>query len=138
MSEDPNSPDMPEETEKNDENFELWKDTFFKESIKGDANKLMDLIHKIRDMELDSYPRKFVEDNLQICFLRQNANIQKASDSIRKLLHQELDKNNPAVSLVNHISQILKESNEINPIFIKIYTLIFIEYFIKFDIIYYY
>ena len=120
VSEDPNSPDMPEETEKNDENFELWKDTFFKESIKGDANKLMDLIHKIRDMELDSYPRKFVEDNLQICFLRQNANIQKASDSIRKLLHQELDKNNPAVSLVNHISQTLKESNEINPIFIKI------------------
>lgn len=120
ISEDPKAPDMPEDTDKGDEDFEVWKDKFLREAIKGDSNKLIDLIHQVRDSELDSYPRKFVEDNLQICFLRQNANIQKASDEIRKLIKQELDKNNPAVSLVNHINSTLEQSTEVNPIFIKL------------------
>ena len=120
VSEDPKSPDMPEDTDKGDEDFEVWKDKFLREAIKGDAGKLIDLIHQVRDGDLDSYPRKFVEDNLQILFLRQNANIQKCSDEIRKLIKQELDKNNPAVSLVNHISTTLQKAPELTPIFIKL------------------
>ena len=70
VSQDPQSPDMPKEEK--DMAFEEWQDTFFRESTKNDVNKLIDLIHQIRDRDLESYPRKFVEDNLQILFLRQN------------------------------------------------------------------
>jgi hypothetical protein len=118
VTQDPAAPDMPQEMQNQD--FEQWKNTFFKESIKGDVNKLIDLIHQIRDMELDSYPRKFVEDNLQICFLRQYANIDKANKEIRKLIKNDLDKNNPAVSVVNHMDTTLQSMPEINTIFIKL------------------
>ena len=117
-SEDPEAPDMPEEDEK--QNFEEWQDTFFRESTKNDPSKLIDLIHQIRDTDLDSYPRKFVEDNLQVCFLRQNANIDKVSKEIRKLIKNELDQNNPAKSLVKHINSTLQSTPELNNIFIKI------------------
>lgn len=117
-SEDPESPDMPEE--ENKQNFEEWQDTFFRESTKNDTNKLIDLIHQIRDTDLESYPRKFVEDNLQICFLRQHANIDKASKEIRKLIKNELDQNNPAKSLTNHINTTLKTMPDLNNVFIKI------------------
>jgi hypothetical protein len=115
---DPQAPDMPQEMEEKD--FEQWKDSFFKESMKGDVNKLIDMIHQVRDLSLDAYPRKFVEDNLQILFLRQNANIDKASKEIRKLLKEEIDQNNPAVSLVNHVSNVLQEMPELNNVFIKL------------------
>ena len=117
-SEDPEAPDMPEENEK--QNFEEWQDTFFRESVKNDPSKLIDLIQQIRDTDLESYPRKFVEDNLQICFLRQNANIDKASKEVRKLIKNELDQNNPAKSLVGHINAALKTMPELNNVFIKI------------------
>lgn len=115
---DPHAPDMPYEDE--DMDFEEWKNSYFKESIKGDNDKLLDMIHQIRDNDLDSYPYKFVEDNLQICFLRQYANIDKASKEIRKLIKQELDQNNPATSLVNHLSNILAQMPELNNVFIKL------------------
>lgn len=118
VSQDPQAPDMPADQEEMD--FEQWKDSFFKESVKGDVPKLVDMIHQVRDLELDPYPRKFVEDNLQILFLRQNANIDKASKEIRKLLKQELDQNNPSVSMVNHISTILQQMPELSNVFIKL------------------
>jgi len=118
VSQDPQAPDMPEETE--DADFEQWKNNFFKESIKGDVGKLIDLIHQVRDLELDSYPRKFVEDNLQVCFLRQNANIDKASKEIRRLVKEDLDKNNPSVSLVNHMDSVFQKMPELNSVFIKL------------------
>ena len=119
FSSDPVAPDMPEEEEEK-QDFEQWKNSFFKESVKGDASKLIDMIHEVRDLELESYPRKFVEDNLQICFLRQYANIDKASQMIRKQVKEQLDKNNPTVSLVNHMSQALQVMPELNNIFIKL------------------
>jgi hypothetical protein len=115
---DPQVPDMPPDEEEVD--FEQWKDSYFKEAIKGDAGKLIDMIHQVRDLDLDSYPRKFVEDNLQIMFLLQNANIDKACKEIRKLIKQELDQNNPAVSLVNHLTNVLNQMPELNNIFIKL------------------
>lgn len=118
ISSDPQHPDMPEEMEPQD--FEQWKDTFFREAIRGDASKLLDLIQQVRDLELEPYPRKFVEDNLQIVFLRQNANIDKACRQIRTLIRDELDQNSPSVSLVNHIFTTLESMPELNNIFIKL------------------
>lgn len=115
---DPQAPDMPDDGEEMD--FEQWKDSYFKETVKGDVGKLIDMIHQVRDLELDPYPRKFVEDNMQVCFLRQNANIDKASKEIRKLIKQELDQNNPSVSVVNHITNVLNQMPELNNVFIKL------------------
>lgn len=118
VSMDPQAPDMPEEMDEKD--FEQWKDAYFKETVKGDVNKLIDMIHQVRDLDLESYPRKFVEDNLQVCFLLQNANIDKASKEIRSLVKEDLDENNPSVSLVNHITNSLEKMPELNNIFIKL------------------
>jgi len=118
VSQDPVAPDMPEEKESAD--FEQWKNNYFKESIKGDVNKLIELIQKVRDEDLDSYPRKFVEDNLQICFLRQHANIDKASKEVRRLVKEDLDRNNPTVSLVNHMDASFQKTPDLNNVFIKL------------------
>jgi hypothetical protein len=118
VSSDPSAPDMPEEQEPQD--FERWKDSFFRESVKGDPSKLIDLIHQVRDNDLESYPRKFVEDNLQVCFLRQHANIDRAGREIRKLIKDDLDRNNPSVSVVNHIFSVLGSMPELNNVFIKL------------------
>lgn len=116
----PIEPDMPEEEKKPEENFEAWKMEYFKNSTKGDTKTLLDSIHSIRDSELDSYPRKFVEDNLQVLFLRQNSNIDKANKEIRRLVKQELDQNNPSVSLTKHIFAVLQTMSELNNVFIKL------------------
>lgn len=118
VSGDPQMPDMPQEMEEQD--FERWKDSFFKESVKGDVQKLIDMVNQVRDLDLDSYPRKFVEDNLQVLFLRQYANIDRAGKEIRKLVREELDQNSPGVSLVNHITNVLQNMPELNNIFIKL------------------
>jgi hypothetical protein len=119
VSGDPQTPDMPEE--KGDEDFEIWKNNYFKESIKGDSNILIDLLNEVRDRDgLESYQRKFVEDNLNIQFLRQNSNIEKASREIRKLLKEQLDQNNPATSVVGHLVDVLATVPQLNNIFIKL------------------
>jgi hypothetical protein len=118
VSSDPSSPDMPEKTEKKD--FEQWKNDYFKESVRGDASKLIELIQQVRDNQLEAYPRKFVEDNLQICFLRQNANIDKAGKSIRNSIKQDLDQNNPSVSVVNHMYSGMQATPDLNNVFIKL------------------
>jgi hypothetical protein len=118
ISQDPQVPDMPEEKERPND-FETWKMKFVKESIKGDPNKLINAILHIRDNELEPYPRKFVEDNLDICFLRQNANIFEASSEIRKLIKKDFDRTNPATSVVNHITAVLERSPLLNEIYIK-------------------
>lgn len=115
---DPIVPDMPDDQQK-DVNFESWKGKFFKDSVKGDVNQLIDSIMAVRNKELDTYPRKFVEDNLQILFLRQNANIAKASQDIRKMIRDRLDHNNPSVSLIQDIVQVLQPMPELSNVFIK-------------------
>jgi hypothetical protein len=118
VTQDPEAPDMPEKKpEKMD--FETWKNQYFKEIIKGDSNELIDLIHQVRDRDLDTYERKFVEDNLQVQFLRQDANIEKASKEIVKNVKEELDENHPGVSFVNHMVSVLEANPILNSIFIK-------------------
>lgn len=117
-SSEPASPDMPEQAQ--DFDYDTWESDYFKETIKADTNKLINMIQKVRDYDLDPYRRKFVEDNLQICFLRQQANIEKASNEIRKSIKEELDQNNPSVSLVNHIVNNLQNAPDISNVFVKL------------------
>jgi hypothetical protein len=118
VSSDPQYPDMPEQGD--DQDFETWKMQYVKDSIKGDPNVLEDQIQMVRDKELEPYQRKFVEDNLQICFLRQHQDVLIPSTKIRKGIKEELDKNSPGTSLVNHIVQTLKENTLLNEIYIKL------------------
>jgi len=118
VSEDPQTPDMPEENK--DEDFEIWKSNYFKESIKADSSKLMDMLSPMRDKEeLQPYQRRFVEDNWNIQLLRTNANIADVSKQIRKSIREQLDKNNPATSVVNHIFNSLQSMPNLTETFIK-------------------
>jgi hypothetical protein len=119
ISRDPPFPDMPEQ-EEGEKDFEVWKMEFVKESIKGDPHALVQKILQVRDRELDPYPRKFVEDNLDINFLRQNANIFEASQEVRKLIKKDFDRTNPATSVVNHLTSILDQNPMLNEVYIKL------------------
>lgn len=118
ISDDPQYPDMPEEGDTDD--FEIWKIKYINESIKGDYVKLISMLKEVRDRDLEEIDRKFVEDNLQICFLRMNTNIFTASTEIRKLIKKDLDRTNPATSLLGHISAVLDTSPLMNEVYIKI------------------
>jgi hypothetical protein len=118
LSNDPDYPDMPEDQEQDE--FEVWKIKFIKESIKGDANSLIQKILSVRNRELEPVQRKFAEDNLDICFLRQNSNVLQASNQIRKKIKQDFDRTNPATTLVRHITDTLDESPLLNEVYIKL------------------
>lgn len=122
VSSDPQAPDMPEDRgDKEDVDFETWKKKFLVESIKGNVQDLKSMIMDVRDSDFeDPYQRKFIEDNLQILFLRENSNINEASQKIRKLIKDDLDHNNPATSVVNHIQKVMEEQPMLNNIFIKL------------------
>jgi hypothetical protein len=112
-------PDMPEENSES-QDFEVWKSNYFKETIKGNANDLVDMISPIRDREeLQPYQRKFVEDNYNIQLIRLNSNILEASRLIRKNIREQLDKNNPATSVVTHVVSVLDTMPHLNNTFIK-------------------
>lgn len=119
MANDPQYPDMPDHGD-DDHDFETWKTQYVKDSIKGDPIVLEDQIQRVRDKELEPYQRKFVEDNLQICFLRQHQDILIPSTKIRKLLKQELDRTSPGTSVVAHMGQTLDEHPLLNEIYIKL------------------
>lgn len=118
ISNDPVYPDMPQEEEQDD--FEVWKIKFVKESIKGDPNALTQKILSVRDRDLEPSQRKFAEDNLDICFLRQNANMLQISNEIRKLIKRDFDRTNPATTLVRHITSTLEQSPLLNEVYIKL------------------
>ena len=118
VADDPQYPEMPEENE--DDDFEVWKVKFVKESIKGEPNKLIDMLLQVRDRELDPYPKKFVEDNMDINQLRQNSNVFQASMEIRKLIKKDFDRTNPATSVMNHVTAVLDQNPMLNEIYIKL------------------
>lgn len=117
---DPEVPDMPEEEEVEELNFDSWKKKFLVDSTKGNVGELKDMILNIRDEELGPYERRFVEDNLQVLFLRENSNIDKASKEVRKLIKEDLDHNNPATSIVSHMVSVLNTVPLLNEVFIKL------------------
>lgn len=103
------------------EDFEIWKSNYFKETVKGNPNELIDLLSPLREKDtLLPYQRKFVEDNWNIQLLRLNSNILDASKSIRKNIKDQLDKNNPATSIVNHIANVLDTMPHLNNTYIKL------------------
>lgn len=116
---DPQHPDMPEPDNAN-QNFEEWKNEFFALAIKGDPNEMIASLKDIRDRDLDPTQRKFVEDNLQIQYFRQDSNIYKASQEIRRTIRQQLDKNYPATNLATYITQTLEKFPDLNEIFYKL------------------
>jgi hypothetical protein len=118
IGDDPQYPEMPEERG-GDEDFQIWKMNYVQESIKGDPNNLINMLMQIRERELEEPERKFVEDNLQVQFLRQNSNVFEASTELRKLIKQRLDHTNPARSTVNHIFEVMQKYPMLNEIYIK-------------------
>jgi hypothetical protein len=119
VNQDVQAPDMPEK-EGEEDDFEVWKNKYFRESVKGDTNQLIDILNEQRNKDdLEPYQRKFIEDNFNVQLLRQNANIDKAAKEIRKNLKDQLDQNNPATSVVNHIYNTLSTAPMLNTIFVK-------------------
>lgn len=118
IADDPQYPDMPDGQE-NDE-FEIWKIKYVKDSIKGDPNMLIQKILSVRDRELEPIQHKFVEDNIDINLLRQNSNILNASNEIRNLIKKDFDRTNPATTLIRHITGVLERQPLLNEIYIKL------------------
>jgi len=119
LSDDPAHPDMPEEQDGGDD-FEIWKIKFVKESIKGDPNAMIQSIMSVRNRQLEPAQRKFVEDNLDINFLRQNSNIFQSSKEIRQLIKKDFDRTNPATSIVSHITSTLDKAAMLNEVYVKL------------------
>jgi hypothetical protein len=115
---DPSHPDMPDHEE--DKDFEDWRNEFFKLAVKGDPQEMVEACKKMRDRDLDPTQRKFVEDNLQIGWFRQDPNIDKISKSVRKLLKQQIDKNYPSTSLMQHIVNSMQEQPSIYEAFYRL------------------
>lgn len=118
FSSDPQYPDMPEEKQHLD--FEQWKKEFFTSAIKGDIQEMKGLIMDVRDRNLDPYQRKFVEDNLQILFLREHSNIEKVSKEVKKLIKDDLDHNNPGSAIANYITKSLETEPMLNNTYIRL------------------
>jgi hypothetical protein len=98
---------MPDDQD--DIHFEEWRNHYFKESIKGNSNLLIDLLNKVRERDLDASQKKFVEDNFRIQGMRQISNMMQASKDIRKAINEHLDHNHPATSIVKHIDDALQK-----------------------------
>jgi len=118
ISDDPAHPDMPDQTE--DDDFGIWKVKYVKESIKGDPNILIQKLLQIRDKDLSGPQFRFVEDNLDVNFLRQNANVLEASNEIRKLIKKDFDRTYPSKMLIKHITDTLQKSPLLNDVYIKL------------------
>jgi hypothetical protein len=118
ITDDPHHPDMPESED--DKDFEDWRNELFKLSVKGEAQEMVDSLKKMRDRDLDPTQRKFVEDNLHIQWFRQDDNIATLSRIIRKSIKQQLDKNYPATSIMQHIISALQEKPQLMEIFYKL------------------
>ena len=119
ITNDPQSPDMPDFYD-GSKDFETWKNDFMELSIKGDPNEMIDSINQVRDRKLDGVERRFVEDNTEVLLLRQDANYDRASKEIRRLISQELDRNNPSVSIVQHMTNTLESYPVLHNVFIKL------------------
>lgn len=118
----PVAPEMPEEPEE-PKDFEIWRQEFFKLAVKGNPQEMMKSIKEVKDLSgLDSPKRKFVEDNYEILILRQNPNVDQASGQIRKLIKSNLDRNNPGVSVMQHITSAIEEADApiLKDVFIKL------------------
>jgi len=103
-----------------EQDFEIWKKNYFKETLKQDPQLLLDYIRSVRgNNDLSSSQRKFIYDNYGIQLIRNSADISKISKQIRRDIKDQLDKNNPGVSLVNHIMRNLEGFPQLYETFMK-------------------
>ena len=120
VTQDPQTPDMPE-NQADTGDFENWKKAYFKESIAGNVNKLREMLNDVRDRDnLMSHQEKFINDQWNIILIRENSNIDNASKQIRKLIKEQLDKNNPATTVVNHITDTLSNDQYLETRYITV------------------
>ncbi len=119
LTQDPESPDM-SGMDDSEEDFEIWKANFFDLAVKGDPHEMMDAIGQVRERKLKATQRRFVEDNMEILLLRQDANYDKPSKEVRKLISQELDRNNPGMSIMQHLMRTLEAYPLLQQIYIKL------------------
>lgn len=122
VTQDPPAPDMPADPSQ-DQDYNAWEQQFFKLAAKGDPAEMMEHVQPMRDaVGLEAPQRKFVEDNWQVLVLRQNANIDKASKEVRKLLKQGLDRNAPGATAMQHLSAVLEQADTpaLRDVFIKL------------------
>lgn len=117
ISDDPQYPDMPEGGEQDD--FNIWKIKYVKESIKGDPNTLIQKLLSVRERDLQAVEFKFVEDNMDVNMLRQNSNILTVSNEIRKLIKKDFDRTNPSTTLIRHVTDTLEKQPLLNEVYIK-------------------
>jgi len=119
VNQDPQAPDMPE-PEGGDTDFEIWKKNYFKESIKGNVEDLLEMMSPMREKEnLLPHQRKFIEDNWNIQLIRRNENVSKTSQEVRKAVRGQLDQNNPGTSVVEHLHRTLDTRPMLNNKFIQ-------------------
>ena len=119
-SQDPQAPDMQTDDQSEDTDFETWQSNFFELAIKGDTNEMLSSIESVQNRNLTAPQRRFVSDNFQILLLRQDANFDKTSKEIRRLVNEELDRNSPSTSLLQHIHNVLQTSPVLQNILIKL------------------
>lgn len=119
ISKDPQHPDM-SGAEQEDKDFEEWKNDYFQLAIKGDTVELIHSLKKMTHKELDPTQHKFIWDNSQIQLFREDANIEKASREIRKLMKDNLDENYPATTTMQHVSETLEKFPMLKDVFFKL------------------
>jgi hypothetical protein len=121
VTQDPQHPDLTDHGRgMDDKDFEEWRTEYFKLAIKGDTEEMLQSLKQMGKRELDATQNKFVLDNIQIMYIREDSNVEKASKEIRKLVKDSLDENYPATSLMQHITSALEKLPVLNNIFFKL------------------
>lgn len=119
VTQDPQQPMLPDD-QGGDQDFETWRNEFFKLAVEGDTQKMIQSLKSVRDRDLDRTQEKFVEDNLQIQYFREDANVLKASETVRNAIKQQLDMNYPGAAMATYITQALTELPSLNEVFFKL------------------
>lgn len=121
ITQDPQHPDMTDHGKGvDDKDFEEWRTEYFELAIKADTEEMLQSLNQMDKRDLDATQNKFVKDNIQIMFIREDSNVEKASNEIRKMIKQSLDENYPATTLMQHISAALDNLPVLNKVFYKL------------------
>lgn len=119
ITQDPQHPDMSGD-QGGGQGFEEWRNEYFKAAINCDTEEMLQSLKSVREHDLEPTQRKFVEDNIQIQFLRQDSNIDKASKEIRKSIKDSFDENYPATSVMQYVCASLEKMPVLNNVFFKL------------------
>jgi hypothetical protein len=121
VTKDPQHPDLTNHgKDVDDKDYEEWKREYFTLAVKGDTEEMLKSLKHMDKRELNPTQNKFVKDNIQIMFLREDSNIEKASKEVRKAIKDNLDENYPATSVMQHITAALEKLPTLNNIFFKL------------------